>query len=112
MGPPCGKKVGPSSKRKEADRVEWPGVEHGKTTKTIEVHIADARLTKFPADHPRPGHQDMVMRDQWRGRREEGAQNNDPPGRVAGSSLARRPRVNEAQELLVVKCQPWRLPRR
>lgn len=56
-----------SSKRKEADRVEWrTGVVNGITTgEPIEVHIAnqDARSSdySFLPDHPRPGHQDMVM---------------------------------------------------
>ncbi|MGB0950887.1 MAG: chorismate synthase, partial [Poseidonia sp.] len=56
-----------SSKRKEADRVEWrTGVVNGITTgEAIEVHIAnqDARSSdySFLPDHPRPGHQDMVM---------------------------------------------------
>ncbi|MEL0312443.1 MAG: chorismate synthase [Candidatus Poseidoniales archaeon] len=56
-----------SSKRKEADRVEWrTGVVDGITTgEAIEVHIAnqDARSSdySFLPDHPRPGHQDMVM---------------------------------------------------
>ena len=62
-----------SSKRKEADRVEWrTRVEHGKTTgETIEVHIAnnDARSSdySFLPDHPRPGHQDMVMMKRTKG---------------------------------------------
>ena len=56
-----------SSKRKESDRVEWrTGVVNGITTgEPIEVHIAnqDARSSdySFLPDHPRPGHQDMVM---------------------------------------------------
>ena len=56
-----------SSKRKEDDRVEWrTGVVNGITTgEPIEVHIAnqDARSSdySFLPDHPRPGHQDMVM---------------------------------------------------
>jgi len=56
-----------SSKRKEDDRVEWrTGVVNGITTgEDIEVHIAngDARSKdySFLPDHPRPGHQDMVM---------------------------------------------------
>ena len=56
-----------SSKRKEDDVVEWrTGVSNGRTTgETIEVHIAnsDARSSdySFLPDHPRPGHQDMVM---------------------------------------------------
>ena len=56
-----------SSKRKEDDIVEWrTGVSDGRTTgEPIEVHIAnsDARSSdySFLPDHPRPGHQDMVM---------------------------------------------------
>ena len=56
-----------SSKRKEDDVVEWrTGVSDGQTTgEPIEVHIAnsDARSSdySFLPDHPRPGHQDMVM---------------------------------------------------
>ena len=56
-----------SSKRKEEDAVEWrSGVVDGHTTgEPIEVHIAnaDARSSdySFLPDHPRPGHQDMVM---------------------------------------------------
>ena len=56
-----------SSKRKEDDVVEWrTGVSNGRTTgEPIEVHIAnsDARSSdySFLPDHPRPGHQDMVM---------------------------------------------------
>ncbi len=56
-----------SSKRKEPDIVEWKtGVEDGKTTgEGIEVFIANSDVrTKdygFLPDHPRPGHQDMVM---------------------------------------------------
>ena len=56
-----------SSKRKEDDVVEWrTGVSGGQTTgEPIEVHIAnsDARSSdySFLPDHPRPGHQDMVM---------------------------------------------------
>ena len=56
-----------SSKRKEADRVEWrTGVVNGITTgEPIEVHIEnqDARSSdySFLPNHPRPGHQDMVM---------------------------------------------------
>lgn len=56
-----------SSQRKEADVVEWTsGVKDGKTTGTlIQVRIAntDARSSDygFLPDHPRPGHQDLVM---------------------------------------------------
>ena len=62
-----------SSKRKEDDRVEWrTGVINGKTTgEAIEVHIAnkDARSSdySFLPDHPRPGHQDMVMMKRTKG---------------------------------------------
>ncbi len=62
-----------SSKRKEADRVEWrTGVVNGITTgETIEVHIAnqDARSSdySFLPNHPRPGHQDMVMLKRTKG---------------------------------------------
>ena len=62
-----------SSKRKEEDRVEWrTGVVNGITTgETIEVHIAnnDARSSdySFLPDHPRPGHQDMVMMKRTKG---------------------------------------------
>ena len=56
-----------SSKRKEDDLVEWKrGVINGLTTgEVIELQIAnnDARSSdySFLPDHPRPGHQDMVM---------------------------------------------------
>ena len=56
-----------SSKRKEEDVVEWrTGVVDGHTTgEPIEVHIANADVRSsdysFLPDHPRPGHQDMVM---------------------------------------------------
>ena len=62
-----------SSKRKEADRVEWrTGVVNGITTgEPIEVHIAnqDARSSdySFLPNHPRPGHQDMVMLKRTKG---------------------------------------------
>ena len=62
-----------SSKRKEADRVEWrTGVLNGITTgEPIEVHIAnqDARSSdySFLPNHPRPGHQDMVMLKRTKG---------------------------------------------
>ena len=62
-----------SSKRKEDDRVEWrTGVANGKTTgEAIEIHIAnkDARSSdySFLPDHPRPGHQDMVMMKRTKG---------------------------------------------
>ena len=62
-----------SSKRKEDDIVEWrSGVSEGQTTgETIEVHIdnADARGKdySFLPDHPRPGHQDMVMMKRTKG---------------------------------------------
>ena len=62
-----------SSKRREEDRVEWrTGVVNGITTgETIEVHIAnnDARSSdySFLPDHPRPGHQDMVMMKRTKG---------------------------------------------
>jgi chorismate synthase len=62
-----------SSKRKEADKVEWrSGVVDGITTgESIEVHIAnnDARSSdySFLPDHPRPGHQDMVMMKRTKG---------------------------------------------
>ncbi len=62
-----------SSKRKETDRVEWrTGVADGITTgETIEVHIAnnDVRSSdySFLPDHPRPGHQDMVMMKRTKG---------------------------------------------
>ena len=56
-----------SSKRKESDEVDWcSGVVNGTTTGAlIELQIAnnDARSSdySFLPDHPRPGHQDMVM---------------------------------------------------
>ena len=62
-----------SSKRKEDDRVEWrSGVVNGLTTgEPIEVHIAnqDARSSdyRFLPDHPRPGHQDLVMMKRTKG---------------------------------------------
>ena len=62
-----------SSKRKEDDRVEWrSGVVDGMTTgEPIEVHIAnqDARSSdySFLPDHPRPGHQDLVMMKRTKG---------------------------------------------
>ena len=62
-----------SSKRKEDDRVEWrSGVVDGLTTgEPIEVHIAnqDARSSdySFLPDHPRPGHQDLVMMKRTKG---------------------------------------------
>ena len=62
-----------SSKRKEADRVEWrTGVVNGITTgEPIEVRIAnqDARSSdySFLPNHPRPGHQDMVMLKRTKG---------------------------------------------
>jgi chorismate synthase len=62
-----------SSKRKETDEVEWcKGVQDGLTTgATIELQIAnnDARSSdySFLPDHPRPGHQDMVMMKRTKG---------------------------------------------
>ena len=62
-----------SSKRKEDDHVEWrTGVVNGVTTgEDIEVHIAnaDARSSdySFLPNHPRPGHQDMVMMKRTKG---------------------------------------------
>ncbi len=62
-----------SSKRKEADVVEWlSGVEDGVTSgETIELQIAnaDARSTdySFLPHHPRPGHQDLVMHKRMQG---------------------------------------------
>ena len=56
-----------SSKRSESDVVLWKtGVEDGRTTgDTVRIEIAnnDARSSdySFLPDHPRPGHQDMVM---------------------------------------------------
>lgn len=56
-----------SSKRQETDSVEWvSGVVDGTTTgDPIELRIAnnDARASDyaFLPDHPRPGHQDLVM---------------------------------------------------
>ena len=56
-----------SSKRNETDVVDWcKGVDQGTTTgEIIELQIAnnDARSSdySFLPDHPRPGHQDMVM---------------------------------------------------
>jgi len=62
-----------SSKRKETDEVVWcKGVQDGMTTgATIELQIAnnDARSSdySFLPDHPRPGHQDMVMMKRTKG---------------------------------------------
>ncbi len=62
-----------SSKRKEDDTVEWrSGVTQGRTTgEPIEVYIAnaDARSSdySFLPNHPRPGHQDMVMMKRTKG---------------------------------------------
>ena len=67
-----------SSKRKEDDLVEWrTGVVNGITTgEAIEVHIAnqDARSSdySFLPDHPRPGHQDMVMMKRTNGEADAG----------------------------------------
>lgn len=56
-----------SSKRREADEVEWlSGVTGDRTTgETLEcrIHNNDVRSSdySFLPDHPRPGHQDLVM---------------------------------------------------
>ncbi len=63
-----------SSQRKEADLVEWStGVLNGTTTgEVIKVQIAndDARSSdyNFLPDHPRPGHQDLVMMKRTNGK--------------------------------------------
>ncbi|RJU83106.1 MAG: chorismate synthase [Candidatus Poseidoniales archaeon] len=62
-----------ASKRKEPDIVEFrSGIEDGKTTgDEIEISIANkdakSRDYSFLPDHPRPGHQDMVMHKRTNG---------------------------------------------
>ena len=62
-----------SSKRKEDDRVEWiSGIENGMTTGgpvALKIANADARAKDygFLPDHPRPGHQDLVMHKRTKG---------------------------------------------
>jgi len=62
-----------SSKRRELDRVDWlSGLESGMTTgESIELRIPnnDARGSdySFLPDHPRPGHQDLVMHKRTNG---------------------------------------------
>lgn len=62
-----------ASKRKEPDIVEFlSGVQNGETTgEDIELSIANtdakSRDYSFLPDHPRPGHQDMVMHKRTKG---------------------------------------------
>lgn len=62
-----------ASKRKEEDEVQMlSGVENGKTTgEPLEISIknqdAKSKDYSFLPDHPRPGHQDMVMHKRTKG---------------------------------------------
>lgn len=62
-----------SSKRKEGDEVQWlSGFENGVTTgQLIECRIMNndvrSKDYSFLPDHPRPGHQDMVMMKRTKG---------------------------------------------